>query len=89
MNSDVREKLADLSAALEVPATPKDIYDAEAIAALVNRFAADLLPDGPRHYDTAKSIVDAYARAVIADLSTDTGALGAVTGLKSAGPYLP
>lgn len=78
MTPEVREKLDALNAALEAPTAPKDIYDVDAIAALINRFAEGLLPDRPRHYDTAKGIVETYARAVIAELATKS--------LKSSGP---
>ncbi len=58
MHPDVREKLEALAAAMEAPAAPKDLYDVDAIAALIQRFHL-------KHHLIHDGLTEVYATALI------------------------
>jgi hypothetical protein len=56
----------------KAPAAPRDIFDAEGIAALINRFGAALIvPNDFRHVDGP--IIEHYSSAVIRVLAAQAG----------------
>lgn len=71
MNPDVREKLEALNAALEAPVPPASLYDVDAIAALINRFAKGV-NNGPAAYAVEHMVRD-YSAMLLRTLAAKEG----------------